>query len=87
MMGGYGGYGGYGGSWLGMGMMWFFGVVLLIGVVLMVVWIVRMTQGPSGHASAPAPGNDPCNIAKVRYAKGEITKEQYDEICRTLSTS
>jgi putative membrane protein len=84
MMGGYGGYGAYGGSWLGVGMMWFFGIVLLVGLVLLLVWIVRMAQGTGGHSSVPAPGSDPCNIAKVRYAKGEITKEQYEEICHTL---
>jgi putative membrane protein len=92
MMGGYGGYGGYGagGSWLGIGMMLLFGLILLVGVILLVVWIVR-SGGRSGEhvispTRTPAPMDDACAIARARYAKGEITKEQYDEICKTLGT-
>lgn len=95
MMGGYGGYGnysGYGGgaSWLGLGMMLLFGLVVLVGIILLVVWIVRSgghSAGQSGgHVTPAPPADDACAIAKVRYAKGEITKEQYDEICRTLGS-
>ncbi len=93
MMNGYGGYGGYGdggygASWFGLGMMLLFGLVLLVGIVLLVVWIVRSGGHSTGHSGGyvmpPAPMDDACAIAKVRFAKGEITKEQYGEMCRTL---
>ncbi len=78
---GYGAYGpmmgGFG--WLGL----LFGLLVLAGIILLVVWAVR-SMGGSGHHLPGAPGDDACSIAKVRYAKGEITKEQYDEICKTL---
>ncbi len=97
MMGGYGrGYGydgGYGnmmgGSWFGGAMMLLFGALILVGIVLLVIWAVRSMSGSKHHqpvAGQPMmpPSDDACNIAKVRYAKGEITKEQYEELCKTL---
>jgi putative membrane protein len=86
MMGGYGaGYGaGYGTSWVSVGMMWFFGLLIVGGIVLLIVWLARSVGHQGAQGPPPSSANDPCAIAKVRYAKGEITKEQYEEICRTL---
>jgi putative membrane protein len=85
MMYGYGGYGnmmgGYGG-WLFL----LFGLLILAGIVLLVVWAVRSMSGSGQHHPASPPVDDACAIAKVRYAKGEITKEQYEEICKTLAS-
>jgi putative membrane protein len=87
MMWGYPGYGD-GGSWIAMGIMMLFGLLFLAGLVLLVVWLVRSSShgaGPydRGHGS----GTDrACDIAKERFARGEITREQYDDICRTVRT-
>jgi len=35
----------------------------------------------------PATDHDPITILKVRYAKGEITKDEYEEMLKTLSTT
>ena len=83
MMWGYPGYGA--GSWVGMIVMMFFGLVFTVGFVLLIVWLARSgLRGPEPYqyqaGSAAA-----CDIAKQRYARGEITKEQFDEICRTVS--
>ena len=81
------GYGGYGNMMGGLGGWLFglFGLVILAGIVLLVVWAVR-SMGGSGHHHPVSPhGEDACAIAKLRYAKGEITKDQYDEICKTLA--
>lgn len=83
------GYNMMGGGWLGGLMMFLFGVLVIAGIVLLIVWAVRAS---GGHASAggspPHPGEDghqeAVAIAKRRLASGEITKEQYDEIMRTL---
>ncbi len=91
---GYGyGYDMMGGGWLGGLVMLFFGGLVVAGIVLLVIWAVRSASGhPSGHHTAggstrppSAIGHDEAvSIAKRRYATGEITKEQYDEMMRTL---
>lgn len=96
---GYGrGYYGYnnmmGGGGFGGLIVLLFGVVMIAGIVLLVMWAVR---GSHGHGSAmtagpppPHPGeaghHEAVAIAKKRLANGEITKEQYEEIVRALST-
>lgn len=93
MMYGYGqnlGYGNMlGGGWVGLIMMLFFGALIIAGVVILVMWVVRSSSG-HGHpavmgGSAAAPGHDEAvAIAKRRFASGEITKDQYDELMRSL---
>jgi uncharacterized membrane protein len=90
---GYRGYG-YGsmmdGGWFVGLMMLFFFTVVIAGIVLLVIWAVRASSG--GHAAAGGAAQHPgvaghheaVAIAKKRLASGEITKEQYDEIMRTL---
>jgi putative membrane protein len=71
--------GGYG--WL----IWLFGLLVLVGIVLLVIWAVRTMGGSGSHQGPHAPRTDEaCAVARERYAKGEITKEQYEEICATL---
>ena len=94
MMGGYGnGYygGGGGGGALGGILFFAFGLLILVGIVLLIVWAVR-TMGGQGH-SGPGAGSahtpqqnqdEACSIARKRFASGEITKEQYEEICKSL---
>jgi putative membrane protein len=87
MMGGYGyGYGPSmmaGGGWIGLLLMGFFWLLVTVGVILLIVWVVR-SGSHGGRSAGTAAHDDACGIAKVRYAKGEITKEQYLEICGTL---
>ncbi len=77
MMGGYG-YG-YGFNPLGMILSLVSWALIIGGIVLLVVWFVR-NSGKATSASSQAP----LDILKARYAKGEITKEQYDAIKRDL---
>lgn len=85
MMGGYGGYGGmmsgYGFNPLGAIMMFVFWTLIIGGVVLLVVWLARNAGRTTLGASS---GESPLDILKARYAKGEITKEQFDAIKRDL---
>lgn len=78
----WGGYG-YGGSWLGMGLMMLFGLMILVGVVLLVIWATKAASG-SGAGHYRGGTADACDIAKVRYARGEISQEEYFEICRNI---
>jgi uncharacterized membrane protein len=94
---GYGGQMG-GGGWF-FGLLFFgFAALILVGIVLLVIWAVRSSsdghtgtgggisgQPPRATPPAVAPqADEACTIARKRYASGEITKEQYEEICRTL---
>ena len=64
---------------------WFGGFWMFIvggGLIALIVWgMSRLTQqnGPVTKKSA-------LDIAKERYAKGEITKEEYDQFRKDLST-
>ena len=91
MMGGYGGMGGMMGGFgaqgfgynpIGMILTLVFWVLIIAGIVLLVVWLVRNT----GRAGLSASSGDPAlDILRARYAKGEITKEQFEEMRRTLA--
>lgn len=82
------GYGYDGGSWLGMGLMMIFGLLFLAGIVLLIVWLARAAGGQAPYQSPPGSyrsgTQEACDIARLRYARGEITKEQFEEICRTV---
>jgi len=57
--------------------------VLLIIVGVGMLGVVLLARTPR-HAAAAA-GRTPMEISKTRYAKGEISKEQYDGIKHDLN--
>jgi putative membrane protein len=68
----------------GMGWWMIFGVVITIlfwgGLIAFAIWGVRRLMR---HNSFDR--RDPLDIAKERYARGEITKQQYEQIKKDLS--
>jgi putative membrane protein len=70
----------------GLGMM-IFGFLLMIlfwgGIIALIVWAVRRS---TGHRPNGLSVRSPLDIAKERYAKGEITKEQFEQIKKDLSS-
>lgn len=69
---------GFGGGW-----MLFGGIVTVLiwaALIALVVWgVIRLTKhGFTGGRQ------DPLDIARERYAKGEITREQFEEIKKNL---
>jgi putative membrane protein len=89
MMGGYGGmmrgYSnqfGFGFNPLGAILLLVFWALIIAGIVLLVVWFVR-----KAGASAFTPSTDasPLDVAKACYARGEISKAQYEELRRDLA--
>ena len=72
------GYGLAGGFWF----MWIFWI-LLIGVVIgLVVWLVNRAtkpQAPTAQLSTPS-GSGALAILKERYARGEITHEEFESM-------
>ncbi len=79
MMGGFG----FGAGMFGIGALIMIAVwVLAIGGA---VWlVVTLARGGTSTSAQSAAGQTPLDILKVRYAKGEITKEQFEEMKRAL---
>ena len=65
-----------------MGFGWLGSLVLLVLVVALVVWLVRLMFPQSHEGSVEQ--KDALEVAKRRYAEGEIDKEQYESLRRDL---
>lgn len=75
----------HGFSWPGM----IFGVVMMLlfwgGLIATAVIILRAVFGARGSKGSGAQYEDALEILKKRYARGEISKKEYDEMRRDLS--
>ena len=80
-----------GNGW-GMGWMWFIWPLVILGIILLVVFLVRGTTtrapGAGGEAARPPRGGTGRSRAQEildeRYARGELTDEEYQERLRQL---
>jgi putative membrane protein len=73
------------GSWgIGMMLMMFlFWAAIIVGIVLLIRWLV--TTGSGGHhAAAGRTPESALDILQKRYARGEISKQEFEEIRRDL---
>jgi len=67
------------GAWMGVG--WFLMVLFWIAVIGVIIWaVVRFTRGTSSGRSSNA-----LDIARERYARGEISREEFERIKKDLS--
>ncbi len=73
---------------MGYGMMGWYGLIgllfnalIIAGVVVLVVWAVRRFSIPGNHLAS---GQTPREIVQTRYARGEITREQYQQMLDDL---
>jgi putative membrane protein len=83
MMGNFGNFGMWG--WGGMILNLVVLVALLIGLVLLIVWAVKRVGGNPTSNIVPTTGNPTAReIAQTRYAKGEINREEYQQILSDL---
>ena len=75
---GYGWAGGGGGFWM-LG-----GLLLMIGLVIVVVWAVmtltRDGRAPTHDSSRPTPNE----ILRERFARGEITEQEFEQAKKAL---
>lgn len=67
-------------GWYGGGIMMVIFWVLFIGLI---VWIVREAGGRNSHSTHSS--SQALNILKERYAKGEISKEEFESKKKDLS--
>jgi len=71
--------------------LWLYGLLSLAAVVVLIVWTVRIFRtdsagpaGPPGPGGPVAPRSDARRILDERYARGELSTEQYNEQVRSL---
>jgi len=74
------GYYDYGYGMWGFGMV-FFMALFWIGIIWFIVWLVRQSKMPT---NANTPERTPLQILKERYAKGEITKKEFDDMKKDI---
>lgn len=72
--GGWGHMGGWGGAW-----MWFWGITMMVLFVAAIVWIARAVAGPSQPRTPADPNDRGRQILAERYARGELSTEEYRE--------
>ena len=75
----YGWGDGFGGIMMGVGLL--FWLAVLAAAIALVIWAVRT----SGGRSAPSREPDALEIARRRYARGEITREQFEQLKQDLT--
>jgi putative membrane protein len=80
MMGGYGMMGGFGYHPVG-GLVSFVFSLLVVAAIIWLVWWFARRSPVTGASNAV---ETPLEIIKLRYAKGEITKEQFDTMKKDL---
>jgi putative membrane protein len=73
---------GYGMGWLWSIIMLLFWIAVLVGIVFLVRWLILST-GRKGQGAAPE--ESAVEILKRRYARGEITKEEFERIKKDIA--
>jgi putative membrane protein len=72
----------------GMVLWWVLSIVVVIAVVVAIVFLVRALGGsqdaPRGQGTVTSGGESPRDVAKRRYASGEIDREQYEQLMKDL---
>jgi putative membrane protein len=61
------------------------GLLILIGLVLLIIWLARRVGGESLRGPRSSNVQMPAKeIVKMRYAQGELTREEYKRILSDL---
>lgn len=81
MMGNW--FGNYG--WIGMIINLVLTIGLIIGIVFFVIWIVKELNN-NNRGSQNKEASSAIDIAKKRYAKGEINREEFQNLLTDLGT-
>jgi putative membrane protein len=77
-------YGGLG--WIGMVINLVISVAFIIGLVFLVIWIVKRLNNNNLGRTLYNAESSAVEIAKKRYAKGEITREEFQKLLVDLGT-
>ena len=69
---------GFGGFGMIFGFIFF--VAILIGIIFLIIWLVKR----SGLSTTNSTSTKHIEVLKERYAKGDLTKEQYESMKKDL---
>lgn len=75
-------FGNYG--WIGLIINLVLTIGLIIGIVVFVIWIIKELNNNRGSQKKET--SSAIEIAKERYAKGEINREQFQNLLTDLET-
>lgn len=67
------------GWWMAFGGLWM--LIFWVGLVVLIVWGVTKLSRRDGST----PRRSPLDVAKERYAKGEISREEFEQLKKDLS--
>lgn len=67
---------GFGGMWFG----WIFWIVIIGLIIYLIVRLTNQKSSGTGKIS----DETPLDVLKKRYARGEITKEEFDSLKKDL---
>ena len=67
------------GWWMMFGGLWM--IIFWGGLIALIVWGITKLSRRGGSISK----RDPLDVAKERYAKGEISREEFEQIKKDLS--
>ena len=59
-------------------------LVMMLGMGLMMWLMMRMMMGMDDHSPPEPEQESPLEIARRRYARGEITREQFEQLQQDL---
>jgi putative membrane protein len=76
---------GFFGGWgiTGMILMFVFWALIITGIILLIVWAVKRANYPAEDFKVK--GKSALDILKERYAKGEITKKEFETMKKDIS--
>lgn len=85
----YGGFGAFG--WIGMILNLAITIGVIVGIIWLVIYLVRQFS-PGGFKSTVSSSvaeniESPRDVIQLRYARGEITRDQYVEMLEDLAYS
>ncbi len=73
----------------GMGWWMVFGGIVSIlfwaGIIALVVWVIAKLAGSGGSEKSSGGRQNPLDIARERYARGDITRQQLEEMKKDLT--
>ena len=76
------GFGSYMMIW--MVLCWILALAVIAGIVWLIVWAIRRASKHLGDGNGVSSEQTPEEIAKLRYARGEITRQEYQKIISDL---
>ncbi len=62
-----------------------FNLAIVVGIIILIVWAIRRFSGGASNWNQPSSNQSPRKILQARYARDEITREQYQQMLNDLS--